>query len=265
MVDFVRMRLLHVPLDSLRLVGASLGPKGLVALCYCCKSSSDIVIGKPFEEIWRSFSGECKEPLLSNEPTPMRRCLQLAAVVLNGTWYDQGTDIASRERYHFLTAVKETKREGLERIFEGVSQLERNQLKLSQARISGASYFCTERYVHERTGRIDGPVMNVGRGTLDLRDPAQPCIRGTWEQLELPRLGLRRYMAQVAKGMPPPATAQRLTDGSFVFKRISCTSDGRPWENLELREMAGLGGSAELYVVTPLGDEVDDPGVCTHR
>jgi len=118
--------------------------------------------------------------------------------------------------------------------------------------MGGASYFCTERFVHHRSRKVSSVVMNVGRGTLDLRDLDQPIITGTWEQIKLPRKGLRWNMNQVASGEPPPPGTKRLTHGSFEFKRISCTYDPRPWQNPDLRAKVGLDRTTELYVVTPL-------------
>merc|ERR1712232_1391235 len=118
--------------------------------------------------------------------------------------------------------------------------------------MGGTSYFCTERFVHQRSHKVSSAVMNVGKGTLDLRDLDQPVVTGTWERIKLPREGLRRNMAQIASGKPPPAGTRRLTHGSFVFKRISCTYNPRPWANLDLRAEVGLDRTTDLYVVTPL-------------
>merc|ERR1712039_1125407 len=105
-----------------------------------------------------------------------------------------GTDTAGKERDRFLTAVRETKREGLLRTFDATSQLEPNQLKLSKVTLRGAWYFCTEKYVDEKTRKICVPVVNLGWGKVDMRDPKRPCIAGTWEQLRLPKANLKSNM-----------------------------------------------------------------------
>lgn len=239
------------PVDLLTALGGLLGPVGLMLLGSSSRALWVIVAGTSLDGLWEEFAGAGARPLLSDQQTHRMRYCSLATFDLSGTWLDCGVDIVAKERYRFLTSMRELRREGLARTFEAVSQLESQELKLSTGTLNGATYFCTERFVHEHTGAVIAPLMNIAKGVLDLKDPGRPLIAGTWEQWEVPPRELRG-LALAVSGEPPAGAIQLTSSGSFEFTRISRIFDERAWQNPDLRERAGLGRTGEFYVVEPL-------------
>jgi hypothetical protein len=203
--------------------------------------------------VWVDFAGQDAKGLISSETSAMHRYLQLSGFDLNGVWLDEGVDTIAEEEYRFLTLMKENSREDLVRCFTAESKLGAQEVKISAGMVTAAQYVCSEYFVYGTARTVDHPIVNLSWGSLDLSEPGQPCIKGTWEQWALPRhVGWRRRVRCFRIGHDLPNGASRLTHGTFIFRRLSKDTRTLPWESPEWRELAGLSNTSDI-LSTPMG------------
>lgn len=246
------------PPDLLPFIGALLGPESLLVMCCCNSALHDSVTGAPLESVWHGFLGECSRPLLTNSTSSMRRYLEIMTLDLTGTWVDAGINVHEREKYRYLTAMRVTKKRGIEHNFEAVSFMGDREVKVSRGRLDGAVYVCYEHFEDINNGKMDAAPINMARGVLDLRDVVCPTISGTWIQCEPPPED-DDVSDVLDKWLDNPLC---LTTGSFEFTKVDGSYDERAGWNPELRLRAGLPSLKpgvpvcdSLYVCQTLTDE----------
>eukprot|EP00746_Dinoflagellata_sp_MGD_P082757 gnl/MRDRNA2_/MRDRNA2_32877_c0_seq1.p1 gnl/MRDRNA2_/MRDRNA2_32877_c0~~gnl/MRDRNA2_/MRDRNA2_32877_c0_seq1.p1 ORF type:complete len:223 (+),score=32.03 gnl/MRDRNA2_/MRDRNA2_32877_c0_seq1:254-922(+) len=204
----------------------------LTALSACSREWRDAIAGPYLSEVWRALAGKGGLLLQSLEQDPKRRYLQMAAVNLDGTWVDCGTDRVASERYRFLTAMRQTQRKGLQRSFEARSHWDQNRVKHSWWHLDAALCLCYET-ITDPDDQYDA-VVNVSSGVLDLSDPQHPRICGTWMM------------------MTCEEPVDRVTDGLFEFRKVDPVYNERAGMNKRLRQLAGMPAGRMLYVAEPL-------------
>lgn len=186
----------------------------------------------------------------------MRRYIQIESVNLTGIWLDEGIDAVDQERFKCLTAMSQIEKLGTRKRFEAVTQLATDELKISLGHMDGAHYVCTECFVQEPSRAVLEPLINLAWGVLDLRNPEQPKIVGTWQQLEL-RDAEAVEAAMLRPGVVPVSPDRDETlicrsRGSFEFTRIRRSFENAAGQDPAVRAEVGFTSEEEFYIVEPL-------------